>query len=131
MNNEGNDGLQRTVRMYEEKVFGHKVSEYGLSKGYLDYQTLAKMVGDQVRCNSIFNFIGYENWDLANGVDDKDIFQYFIITYHGFDVLNRFTDEIVYYNEDLDIFLWGITHFGTGWDYVLTDIKLIDRSDRQ
>lgn len=24
----------------------------------------------------------------------------------------------------MDIYLWGITHFGTSWDYVLTDIEL-------
>ena len=29
------------------------------------------------------------------------------------------------YNEQLDMYLWGITHFGTSWDYVLTDVKLV------
>ena len=28
--------------------------------------------------------------------------------------------------EELDMFLWGITHFGTGWDYVLTDLKIVE-----
>ena len=30
-----------------------------------------------------------------------------------------------YGNEKLDIYIWAVTHFGTSWDYVLTDIKLI------
>lgn len=34
-------------------------------------------------------------------------------------------DEYVIYNEKLDIYVWAITHFGTSWDYVLTDIKLV------
>ena len=34
------------------------------------------------------------------------------------------TDEIVYYNEELDMYVWGITHYGTSWDYVLTDIAI-------
>ena len=31
--------------------------------------------------------------------------------------------EIVYYSEELDLYIWGVTHYGTSWDYVLTDIK--------
>ena len=27
------------------------------------------------------------------------------------------------YNETLDIWLWGVTHYGTSWDYVLTNIR--------
>ena len=36
----------------------------------------------------------------------------------------RETNEIVFYSEDLDMYLWGVTHYGTSWDYVLTDIKI-------
>ena len=39
-------------------------------------------------------------------------------------MLEELTDEIVYYNSALDLYLWGITHFGTSWDYVLTDVEL-------
>jgi hypothetical protein len=35
----------------------------------------------------------------------------------------------VFYNEKLDIYVWGITHFGTAWDYVLTDIKIVEQSE--
>ena len=34
------------------------------------------------------------------------------------------TDEILFYNETLDMYVWGVTHCGTSWNYVLTDIKL-------
>ena len=27
-------------------------------------------------------------------------------------------------NETLDLYIWGVTHYGTGWDYVLTNINL-------
>ena len=40
--------------------------------------------------------------------------------------LRDYTDEIIYYHEDLDMYVWGVTHFGTAWDYVLTDIKLVE-----
>ena len=123
---EDGTGLERVVRMYDGKVFGHKVSNYGLERGYLDYRTLAKMVGDHILNNNVMEFVGFENWDLVLGDDeDADTYQYYIITDAGYDLLDRISpNEIVYYNEDLDMFLWGITHFGTGWDYVLTDIKI-------
>ena len=55
---------------------------------------------------------------------EQDIFQYFIISDNGAEILKRMTDEIVFYNETLDMYVWGVTHWGTSWDYVLTDIKL-------
>ena len=53
----------------------------------------------------------------------RDIFQYFIIDSNGADILQEYTDEIVWYNEELDMYVWGVTHWGTAWDYVLTDIR--------
>lgn len=53
-----------------------------------------------------------------------EIYQYYIISYNGADFLQRYTDEIVYYIESLDMYIWGITHYGTAWDYVLTNIKI-------
>ena len=51
-----------------------------------------------------------------------EIFQYFIISDAGADLLQSCTDEILYYLPALDIYVWGVTHYGTSWDYVLTDI---------
>ena len=53
-----------------------------------------------------------------------EIFQYFIISDNGAEILKDYTNEIVFYNEALDMYVWGVTHWGTSWDYVLTDIKL-------
>ena len=30
---------------------------------------------------------------------------------------------ILYYIDELDLYILGVTHLGTGWDYVLTDIE--------
>ena len=123
--------FEKEVKMYNGKVYGVKVSDYGLENGYLDYHALSKIVGDCVLNNNIFQYAGYENWELDSGVEENeygdylDIYQYYIITYSGAQFLKEFTDEIVYYHEGLDMYLWGITHFGTAWDYVLTDIKLV------
>lgn len=121
---------EKELTMYGNKVFGYEVSRYGLKHGYLDYRTLSKMVGDMVLNNNVFEYAGFENWEqVSEYVEDPDgnydeVYQYYIISDEGARILSEYTDELVYYHEDLDMYLWGITHWGTGWDYVLTDIKL-------
>lgn len=121
---------EKEITLYNGKAYGHEVSKYGLENGYLDYRTLSKIVGDSILNNNIFQYAGYENWELESGAEENeygdyyDVYQYYIIDYSGARFLRDYTDEIVYYHEELDMYLWGITHFGTGWDYVLTDIKL-------
>lgn len=111
--------FEKSIKLYGSKAYGHEVSEYGLENGYLDYLTLSKIVGDSVLNNDIVSYIGYHEWDLANGYEEteegyyEEVYQYYIITDAGAQFLS-----------ELDMYIWGITHFGTSWDYVLTDIKL-------
>ena len=79
--------MTRELQLYGNKVYGFEVSSYGLENGYLDYATLAKIVGDCVLNNSIFEFAGYENWELESGEEENEygdyleVYQYYIITY--------------------------------------------------
>lgn len=57
---------------------------------------------------------------------ENEIFQYYIIDNAGYRILTEDTDEIVFYIEKLDLAIWGVTHYGTSWDYVLTNIKIED-----
>ena len=115
--------------IHRSKYFnGNKINQYGLEHGYIDYGTLAKSF-DAVLNNNIINKA--DDWEVVNGLDYdeetddyKEIYQYFIISESGYQTLSDCTDELVYYSEELDIYLWAIDHFGTGWDYVLTDIKI-------
>ena len=59
--------------------------------------------------------------DLASSEDE--VYQWYIISDNGASILKDWTNEIVYYNDELDLYLWGVTHYGKSWDYVLTDIK--------
>lgn len=142
--------METTMEMYGGKVYGVEVSHYGREHGYLDYYTLSKILGDVILNNNLMTFDGLE-WELVSGEDvygcDVDgepcdiesdecyniypinVYQTYIISESGYQFLNRYTDEIVYYNEELDLYLWGITHFGTSWDYVLTDIKVKERDE--
>lgn len=52
-----------------------------------------------------------------------EVFQTYIVSRSGADLLKEL-NEVVYYNYDLDMFVWCVTHYGTSWDYVLTSVKL-------
>ena len=105
---------------------GNEISAYGQEHNRLDYATFAKAF-DAVLNNNIFGM--FEGWELVNGSDyDEEndeyteIFQWFIVSDNGAQMIQDYTDEILYYHEELDIYLWGVTHWGTRWDYVLMDI---------
>ena len=53
---------------------------------------------------------------------NEECYQYYIVSDNGAEILKEI-NEIVYYNEELDMYVWGVTHYGTSWSYVLTDIK--------
>lgn len=109
---------------------GNKISEYGLKNGYIDYSTLTKAF-DAVLSNDIIkNTASIGEWEQVNGfVEDEknyptEIFQYYIISDQGAEILQEYTDEIVFYNDTLNMFVWGVCHYGTAWDYVLTNIPV-------
>lgn len=117
------------MKVCSNYFYGNKISDYGIENGYVDYYTLAKSF-DAVLNNDIIGktngVIGY--WEQESGFDDDydtytEIYQWYIVSYNGAEIL-REIDEIVFYNEDLDMYAWGVTHYGTNWDYVLTDIKI-------
>lgn len=71
------------------------------------------------------NEINEQIEELENEQDEcQEVYQWFIVDDCGAMLLQRETNEIVYYNETLDMYLWGVTHYGTRWDYVLTSIKI-------
>ena len=121
--------------------FGNEISSYGIEHNRVDYRTLAQCF-DAVLCNDItklfystinneYNEIEYYNGTDYNEEDDYyyDIYQYYVISSYGAEILERYTDEIVYYLPAIDIYVWGVTHFGTSWDYVLTDIKIDEEGE--
>ena len=61
--------------------------------------------------------------ELEREQDDQEVFQWYIVDDGGARLLQEI-NEIVYYNETLNMYLWGVTHYGTSWDYVLTSIAI-------
>ena len=109
----------------EKKYYrGAEISEHGMQRGYVDYHALAETFDGVLTGEKIFQIGG--EWDLIHGTLDPDdeIMQYCIISRGGAIILQEDTDELVWYNDEFDMYLWGITHLGTRWDYVVTNIKI-------
>lgn len=117
------------VELNEEETKSHRLS----------YATMSKTF-DAVLCNSvvdvdpdIFNNIesGSFTHYYINGVEvdqeeiEEEIFQYFIVSDSALWILKK-AGELVFYSEKLNCYIWGVTHWGTSWDYVLTSLKLND-----
>ena len=141
---------------YYDSYYGCKVSRYGLENGKVDYACLREAIGGCVLCNNmekrLFETLEhvsgelYSYYDIDNGYEEItreeaeeldmccieeeqiDIYQWYIITDSGAQLLMRETDEIVFYDEELDVYVWAVTHWGTSWDYVLTNIDLREKN---
>jgi len=121
-----------TKKLYSSTFYGNEASDYAKENGYLDYATFAKAF-DAVMNNDIISKtydIGY--WEQENGFLDNseeeesqlEIFQYFIVSNNGAEIIKQYTNDPLFYNEELDMYVWGVTHCGKSWNYVLTDIML-------
>ena len=78
------------------------------------YKDFADMLGDMVLCNEMAS----RPLALVSGCYDEgdEVFQWFIVSRPDFAM--RHTDELVFYDEELDLYVLGVTHWGTSWDYV-------------
>ena len=106
------------------------LNSYELENKILSYKNLFYNDDSLILCNNIAD--DYEYLDLQSGFNNDDeyleVYQYYLI---NDDLAKRLIEinEVVYYHEKLDIYVLGVTHFGTGWGYVLTDLKLIETDD--
>jgi hypothetical protein len=72
-----------------------------------------------------------EDWEqVAGTLEDEDgypleVMQWYIISQNSAENLRNYTEEVIYYNSTLDLYLLAVTHYGTAWDYVHTDFKVV------
>ena len=134
-----NDILSTTAEIgYWDMVNGSDVTYEDSNGNILDYEEytdkleeLQERLEDAEAEDNLELISELENEidDLKNSERYSEIFQYFIISEQGASILEEYTNEIVYYNEALNLYVWGVTHYGTSWDYVLTDISC-ERSEK-
>ena len=117
------------MKMY---VNFENLNDYEREHNKISYKKLVERYFDNmILCNNVAN--NYEDLEIVAGSDYdeeedtyKDIYQYFIVD-GCFDEedLQKVGEElgVVYYNSNLDLYILGVDHLGTSWDYVLTDIE--------
>ena len=120
---------------YDVRILKTKASQSSHGE-YLSYKDMIDYYTDDQRNSMILNneVIKYEidYWELENGDDyDEednyyyDIYQYYILNDGDAERLIEHTNEIIYYNSKLDMYLLGVTHWGTSWECVETDFKKV------
>ena len=108
--------LREEERNEEEKRTG-KASYKSIVTRYID---------DMILCNNIVD-IDSTIWDNFNIVlpEDEEIYQYYLCNIGTFEK-EQLTEYgiLLTYSEKLDCDVLCVNHWGTSWDYVLTDTEL-------
>lgn len=107
------------------------LSEYEKqNKNHISYRRLCdRLFSSMILCNEIANQYPQLNeqfyCDYEDDEDYLEIYQYYIVDGWSLeDVKENLKDVILLeYLEELDLWILGVTHYGTSWDYVLTDLQ--------
>lgn len=92
---------------------------------------------DLILCNEIVKNFELDFYSMPESEEDEEeddynefleIFQYYLINERDLSVVEQLNEPILYCRE-LDLYILGVTHWGTGWDYVLTPVKLVEGSE--
>lgn len=126
--------------MKEENIFISALKNYiGEEKDSISYGTLTSFIfTDMILCNNIVRYS--DNWELELGNDYNeeteeyiDIYQYYIVDVDTWrlekykeylEETNTKSDLILWYDNELDIYILGVSHCGTSWSYVPTNIEI-------
>ena len=105
-----------------------KMGEYEKENGHASYRTIVEtFIGDCVLCNNIVNIDDSVYINMENAEEDSEVYQYFICNLGGYDREQALKAGLILsYSDLLDCDVLCVDHFGTSWDYVLTDVKLFD-----
>lgn len=129
------------LKMYIRK---DDLTDYEKENNKISFRRLVeRLFTDMVLCNNITKLfytdingvysepqkeIG-EDYDTEND-EYIDVYQYFIVDFSSwtYELMKKYNEQfgnefILYYIDELDMYILGVTHFGTSWDYVLTDIE--------
>lgn len=108
------------------EILKSKLNEYELEHKKVSYKNLLQWLDiydNMVLCNEI---VKYHELDLEVGNDNDEIYQYYICDISNWamrKIQEKFSEElIIYWCEDLQVYVLGVDHYGTAWDYVLTGV---------
>ena len=131
--------------MKEENIFISALKNYiGEGKDSISYGTLTSFIfTDMILCNNIEKY--RDNWYLELGEEFNeeeeeyiDIYQYYIVDVDTWRLekykeylqeTNKPSDLILWYDNELDIYILGVSHCGTSWSYVPTNIEINEQEE--
>lgn len=130
-----------------------KMGGYEREQGWASYRTIVnQFIGDLVLCNNIIDVDPsvYDNMDIQERYFDEndneitedeyfendnaycdnsccDIYQYYLCNLSSYEKEQcRTAGLLLSYSDKLDCDVLCVTHWGTSWDYVLTNVRLFD-----
>lgn len=109
-------------------IHKNDLNNYEIDNKRLSYYNLFYKEESMILCNNIAN--DWEELEVMNGdAYESEIYQYYIINEDTANRLIDDTDEIILYHNRLDLYILGVCHCGTSWQYVLTDFELVKCED--
>ena len=112
--------------MESENFLNQKMINDEAEAKYITYGELTQKVGTMLLCNEIDeryrNFIDTK-YKHSNEISQEEInlllntYQWYIITNEAAEYLQKETDELVYYDKELNVYAWGIAtgDMNTDW----------------
>ena len=124
---------KKIMYLSDEEI--EKLNEYEKEHQKISYRTLLNKLNiNRILCNNIIEIDEFllDNIEVGKIYDEEngyynDIYQYFIIDCNEWDIeyIKKYYNNelIIAYSEKLDNYILLVDHFGTAWDYVLTDVS--------
>lgn len=130
----------KNLKMY---VNLENLNEEEKRTGYISYKRLIDRISNGIWLfNNAPKLSNYDfEYEVNSDYDEEndeyvDIYQYYLIDINNYMIekLNKLKceDVIIAWSETLEEYVLMVDHFGTSWDYVMTNIKYtnnIDESD--
>lgn len=119
------------MKKYISKI--EDLNEYERENNRISYKRLIERIGNTWLFNQAptlsnydFEFVLNSDYDEEND-EYVEIYQYYLINIDNYTLellqKNNCTDLIIAWSETLEEYILCVDHFGTSWDYVLTDIE--------
>ena len=119
------------MKKYVSKI--EDLNEEEKRRGKISYRRLIERIGDVWLFNKAPELSNYDfefvlNSDYNEEEDEYiDIYQHYLININDYTLKllqeKNCTDLIIAWSETLEEYVLFVDHFGTSWDYVMTDIE--------
>lgn len=115
--------------MLKGLLINEKTGDYEKENKKASYRTLInRYVGDIVLCNNIIKIDDSIFYNMSEELDNyDDICQYYLCEVSEGDKKELESYGLIFsYSDMLELDVLCVTHWGTSWDYVLTDCPLFE-----